>query len=123
VAFTLRLLLEFAKAVCLLSSMFRLDATMRPLLMTFESRRVTLNGGDANFKSFVTIDSNARDRETNCDEFHCFPRQSLHCIEFCRNRGDAHFRACCGDCSRIATCSSDILCFVGEVAMFVPPAH
>jgi hypothetical protein len=31
--------------------MFRVDATMRPLLMTFESRRVTLNGGDANFKS------------------------------------------------------------------------
>jgi hypothetical protein len=48
VAFTL--LLEFAKAVCLLSSMFRVSATMRPLLMTFESRRVTLSGGDANFK-------------------------------------------------------------------------
>jgi hypothetical protein len=31
--------------------MFRVDAKMRPLLMTFESRRVTLNGGDANFKS------------------------------------------------------------------------
>jgi hypothetical protein len=49
VAFTL--LLEFAKAICLLSSMFRVDATMRPLLMTVESRRVTLNGGDANFQS------------------------------------------------------------------------
>jgi hypothetical protein len=53
VAFTL--LLEFAKAVCLLSSMFRVDATMRPLLMTFESRRVTLNGGDANFKVTVFV--------------------------------------------------------------------
>jgi hypothetical protein len=29
---------------------------MRPLLMTFESRRVTLNGGDANFKVFVADD-------------------------------------------------------------------
>jgi hypothetical protein len=41
--------LEFAKAVCLLLFMFRVDAKMRPLLMTFESRRVTLNDGDANF--------------------------------------------------------------------------
>jgi hypothetical protein len=31
--------------------MFRIDATIRTLLMTFESRRVTLNGGDANTSS------------------------------------------------------------------------
>jgi hypothetical protein len=35
--------------------MFHVDATMRPLLMTFESRRVTLNGGDANFKVTVFV--------------------------------------------------------------------
>jgi hypothetical protein len=87
-AFTLSL--EFAKAVCfLLSSMFRVDATMWPLLMTFESRHAL--------------------RATNSDEFHCCPRQSLHCIEFFRTRGDAHVRACSGvsharACSRVTSC-------------------
>jgi hypothetical protein len=45
--------------------MFRVDATMRPLLMTFESRRVALNGGDANFKcSSPTIDRTRTERQT-----------------------------------------------------------
>jgi hypothetical protein len=44
--------------------MFRVDATMRPLLMTFESRRVTLNGGDANFQSSSRSTRRSRDRQT-----------------------------------------------------------
>jgi hypothetical protein len=78
-------LLEFANGL-LVVVMFRVDAKMRPLLMTFESRRVTLNGGDANFNLFVADDLPNAHRATNGDEFHCCPRQSLHCIEFCRLR-------------------------------------
>jgi hypothetical protein len=44
--------------------MFRVDATMRPLLMTFESRRVTLNGGDANFKSSSRSTRTRTERQT-----------------------------------------------------------
>jgi hypothetical protein len=91
--------------------------------MTFESRRVTLNGGRRQLQVFVADDRPNALRSTNSDEFHCCPRQSLHCIEFCRTRGDAHVRACSGDShAREWTCSSDILCFIGEVAMFVLPS-
>jgi hypothetical protein len=55
VAFTS--LLEFRQSgLLVVVVMFRVDAKMPPLLMTFESRRVTFIGDDANFKVFVADD-------------------------------------------------------------------
>jgi hypothetical protein len=60
----LHLVARIRQSGLLVVVMFRVDATMRRLLMTFESRRVTLSGGDANFKSLSRSTERAPSRQT-----------------------------------------------------------
>jgi hypothetical protein len=116
----LHLVARIRQSGLLVVVMFRVDATMRPLLMTFESRRVTLNGGDANFKSLSRSTRTRTERQTVMSFIvaHVNRFTASNFVALAVMLMFAH-AAVISDLSMLA---HDILCFVGEVAMFVLPA-